>query len=60
MAINFEPLSKKKEARTYLDDSLLQSQTKAKMFTIFYEYDQLFGKGGLEASADKAHFLWEK
>ena len=37
MAINFEPLIKKKKAKTYLHDSLLQTQTKAEMFTMNYE-----------------------
>ena len=38
MAVNFKPLIKKEEAITYLDDSLLQFQTKEEMFTIFHEY----------------------
>ena len=37
MAINFEPLIKKKKTITYFDDSLLQSHTKAKMFTFINE-----------------------
>ena len=44
MAIKFEPLIKKKKAITYLDDSLLQSHTKAEMFTIIHEYHQLLRK----------------
>ena len=32
MAIKFEPLIKKKEAITYLDDSLLQSHTKTEKY----------------------------
>ena len=56
MAINFEPLIKKKKAITYLDDSLLQSHTKAEMFTIIHEYHQLLRKGGLKAAPDKTHF----
>ena len=50
MAINFEPLIKKEKAITYLDDSLLQSHTKAEMFTIIHEYHQLFRKGGLKTA----------
>ena len=34
MAIHFEPLIKRKQAITYLDDSLMQAQTKQKMFTV--------------------------
>ena len=60
MAINFEPLVKKKQAITYLDDSLLQSQTKGEMFTIIHEYHQLLRKGGLKAAPDKTHFFLRK
>ena len=38
MAINFEPLIKMKKAITYLDDSQLQSQTKAEVLTSIHEY----------------------
>ena len=47
MAMNFELLIKKK--KVYLDDSLLQYQTKAKMFTIILEYHQILCKEGLKA-----------
>ena len=57
MAINFEPLFKKKKAIFYLDDSLLQSQTKAEMFTIIHEYHQLLRKRGLKTEPDKTHFF---
>ena len=60
MAINFEPLIKKKKAINYLDDSLLQSHTKAEMFTINHEYHQLLGKGSLKAVPDKTHFFLRK
>ena len=60
MAINFEPLIKKKKAITYLDDSLFQSHTKAEMFTIIHEYHQLLRKGGLKAAPDKTHFFLRK
>ena len=60
MAVNFEPLVKKKQAITYLDDSLLQSQTKGEMFTIIHEYHQLLRKGGLKAAPDKNTLLFEK
>ena len=57
MAINFEPLVKKKQAIAYLDDSLLQSQTKGEMFTIIHENHQLLREGGLKAAPDKTHFF---
>ena len=60
MAINFEPPIKKKKAITYLDDSLLQSHTKAEMFTIIHEYHQLLRKGCLKAAPDKTHFFLRK
>ena len=60
MAINFEPLIKKKKAITYLDDSLLQSRTNAEMFTISHEYHQLLRKGSLKAAPDKANFFLKK
>ena len=60
MAIKFEPLIKKRKAITYLDDSLLQSQTKAEMFTINHEYLQLLRKGGPKAALDKTQFFLGK
>ena len=60
MAINFETLIKKKKAITHLDDSLLQSHTKAEIFTIIQEYHQLFRKGGLKAAPDKTHLFLRK
>ena len=60
MAISFEPLINKKKAITYLDDSLLQSHTKAETFSIIHEYHQLFRKGGLRAAPDKTHYLLRK
>ena len=60
MTIKFEPLIKKKKAITYLDDSVLQSHTKAEMFTIIHEYHELLRKGGLKAAPDKALFFLRK
>ena len=60
MAINFEPLLKKKKAITYLNDSLLQSQSKSEMFTIIQEYDQLLRKRGLKTAPDKTRFFLRK
>ena len=60
MAIKFEPLIKMKKAITYLDDSLLQSHTKAEMFTIIHEYHQLLRRGGLKAAPDKTHLSLKK
>ena len=60
MAFNFERLIKKKKATNYVDDSPLQSHTKAEMFTIIHKYHQLLRKGRLKAAPDKTHFSWEK
>ena len=48
------------ESYNLLDDSLLQSHTKAEMFTIIHEYHQLLRKGGLKAAPDKTHFFLRK
>ena len=56
-------LIKKKKAITYLDDSLLQSHTKAEMFTIIHEYHQflrLLRQGGPKTSPDKTRFFLRK
>ena len=60
MAINFEPLIQKKKSITYLDDSLLESQTKEEMFTNIHEYHQLLRKRGLKAAPDKTQFFLRK
>ena len=60
MAINFEQPIKKKKAITYLDDSLLQSQTKAEMFMTIHEYHQLLRKGALKTAPNKTHFFLRK
>ena len=60
VATNFEPLIKKKKSITYLDDSLLQSQTKAEKLTIVHESHQLLRKGGLKAAQDKTPFFLRK
>ena len=57
MAINFEPMVKMKQAITYLDDSLLQSQTKSELLIIIHEHHQLLRKGGYKAAPDKTHFF---
>ena len=57
MAINLEPLIKKKKTKTYLDDSPLQSHSKAKKFTIIHECHQLLRKGGTKAAPHKTLFF---
>ena len=48
MAINFEPLIKKKNAITYNEDSLLESQTKAEMSTSFTSIISFFAGEALK------------
>ena len=55
IAINFEPLIKKKKGITYLDDCLLRPQTKAEKFEIIHENHQLLPKS-LKAAPDKTLF----
>ena len=60
MAIHFESLIKRKQAITYLDDSLMQAQTKQEMFTVIHEYHQLLRKAWLKAAPEKANFFIRK
>ena len=60
MTIHFDPLIKKKQAITYIDDTIMQSQNKNEMFTIINEYHTLLRKAGLKAAPDKTFFFLEK
>ena len=60
MTIHFDPLIRKKQAITYLDDTIMQSQTRGEMFTIINEYHSLLRKAGLKAAPDKAFFFLKK
>ena len=57
MTIHFDPLITKKQAVTYLDDTIMQSQTRSEMLTIINEYHTLFRKAGLKAAPDKPSFF---
>ena len=46
MMIHFNPLIKKKQAITFIDDTNMQSQTRGEMFTIVNEYRTLLRKTG--------------
>ena len=48
MTIHFEPLIKKKQAITYIDDTIMQSQNKSEMFSIIHEYHNLLRTAGLK------------
>ena len=57
MTVHFDPLIKKKQAITYIDDNIMQSQSRSKMFTIITEYHTLLRKARLKAAPDKTFFL---
>ena len=60
MTIPFDPLIRKKQAITYIDDTIMQSQTRGEMFTIINEYHTLLRKAGLKAAPDKTFFFLKK
>ena len=60
MTINFNHLIRNKSVITHIDDCLLQSQTKAELFTIIHDYHQLLCKGNLKAAPDETHFFCRK
>ena len=57
MTIHFDPLIKKKQAITYIDETIMQSQNKNEMFTVINEYHTLLRKAGLKAAPDKTFFF---
>ena len=59
MAIYFEPLIKKKQAISYIEDTIMQSQNKAETFSIIHQYDDLLTKAGLKTATEKT-FLFLK
>ena len=60
MTFHFEPLIKKKQAITYIDDTIMQSQNKGEMFSIIHEYHNLLRKAGLKAAPEKTFFFFKK
>ena len=57
MTKHFDPLIKKKQAITYIDDTIMQLQNKNEMFTVTNEYHILLRKAGLKAAPDKTFFF---
>ena len=53
MRYAFGPLIKRKQAITYIDDTLLQVKDKREMFTVVREYHSLLRKANLKAAPDK-------
>ena len=60
MTIHLEPLIKKKQALTYIDDTIMQSQNRGETFSIIHEYHNLLRKAGLKAAPEKTFFFLEK
>ena len=60
MTIHLDPLIRKKQASTYIDDTIMQSQTRSEMFIIINEYHTLLRKAGLKAARDKTFFFPKK
>ena len=60
MTIHFDALINKKQAITYIDYTIMQSQDKNEMFTIINEYHTLLRKAGLKVAPDKTFFFLKK
>ena len=60
MTINFDPLIRKKLEISYIDDTIMQLQTRGEMFTIINEYHTLLRKAGLKAAPHKTFFFLKK
>ena len=60
MTIHFEPLVKKKQAITYIDDTLMQAKNKGEMFSVIREYHDLLRRAGLKAAPEKTLFFLRK
>ena len=50
----------RKQAITYIDDTIMQSQKKSEMFSIVHEYHDLLGKAGLKAAPEQTFFFLKK
>ena len=60
MTIHFDPLIKRKQAITYIDDTITQSQNKNEILTVINEYHTLLRKVGLKEAPDKTIFVIKK
>ena len=60
MTVHFDPLIKKKQAITNIEDTRMQSQNKSEMFTVINEYQTLLRKAGLKAAPDKTFVFLKK
>ena len=60
MTIRFDTLIRKKQAIIYIDDTIMQSQTRGEMFTSINEYHTLLRKAGLKTAPNKTFFFLKK
>ena len=60
LTIDFDPLIKKKQAITYIDDTIMQAQNKKEMFMVINENHTLLRKAGLNEAPDKTYFFSRK
>ena len=60
MTIHFDPLIMKKQAITYIDDAIMQSQNENELFAVINEYHTLLRKAGLKAGPEKNVLLPEE
>ena len=54
------PSHQRRQAITYIDDTIMQSQNRHEMFTVNNEYHTLLRKAGLKAAPDKTFFFLKK
>ena len=60
MVIQFDPVIRKTQAITYINDTIMQSQNKNEMFTVVNEYHTLLKKAGLKPALYKKFFFLKK
>ena len=60
MTIHLDPLIKKKQAITYIDATIMQSQNEKEKFTVINEYQTLRRKAGLKAAPDNTFIFLKK
>ena len=60
MRYAFGPLTRKKQAITYIDNTLQQAQNKQDMFTVIRDYHAQLSKANLKKAPDKTKFFLRK
>ena len=60
MTTHFDPLIKKRQAITYIDDTIMRPQSNNEMFTVINEYHAFLRRAGLKAAPDKTFVFLRK